>query len=232
KAEVTVPAKSRAIVPFVVSVPPKAGAGDYVGGIVAVQSSAGDGGERAAVPVELRLSGPVQARVRTEGGAADYRGTVHPGGSGSGKVQLGVGNVGNVGVKGRTTVRVHGWYGGDVSVRGPEIPDLLPGSTVPVRVHLSGVTQAIRSQVEITVLPVVAAGATGDSAPARSTARYGFWTMPWTLLGIVVLLVATAVALYRQRRRRRRAANHPVGWMPGRGPARSRTGAATSEPGH
>jgi hypothetical protein len=226
RSEVPVRPRSRAIVPFELAVPSNAQAGDYVGGIVAAPASAGDQGERAAVRVELRLSGPARAQLATDWVSTDYRGTLNPIGSGSVVVRFAVHNTGNARVTARTSMRLHGWYGGDVSLPGPQVPDLLPGSTVPLTVRVPRITQAVRSQAEITIVPLDAADP--GRVPAGVTTRHRFWTVPWSLLGILLLAASGAVALSRSSRRHRL----PTGSAPAFPEARMPAGVVPGEAGH
>ncbi|WP_343246015.1 hypothetical protein, partial [Streptomyces sp. SID5785] len=178
---VRIPARTRAEVPFTVSVPAGAVPGDHPGAVVARAA-----GRDAAVSVHLRVSGPTLSaltveRVRVVGGDA---------------IRYDVVNRGNTTLRPRLTVRADGLLGA-VLDRGPRSLslDLLPGRRVTLTEPWRDAPALDDVDVKVTV---TAGGGAGDSATAR--ARF----VPWGALGggLAVLAAGGCVA-YAYRRRRR-----------------------------
>lgn len=178
--EVKVPPRTRAEVPFSVSIPESAVPGDHPGAIVARE-----GGRDAGVRVHLRVSGPTLSaltveRVRTGGGRISYD----------------VVNRGNTVLTPRLAVHAEGLFG-PLLDRGPRtLPvELLPGRRVTLTEPWKD-APALDS-VEVT-LTVTAAGGAHDKASA--SVRF----VPWGAVagaGAGVLgLVAAGVWFARRRR--------------------------------
>jgi len=81
---------------------------------------------------------------------------------------------------------------------------LLPGFSVKEKVKVSGIFQEIRETAQASVRPLYIAGSV---APASGPfqASLSFWTIPWTLIAIIVAVIALLVGWFRRRRRGRRA---------------------------
>ncbi|MFI8880358.1 WxL protein peptidoglycan domain-containing protein [Streptomyces sp. NPDC055243] len=178
--KVKVPPRTRAEVPFSVSVPEGAVPGDHPGAIVARE-----GGRDAGVRVHLRVSGPTLSaltveRVKAEGGRISYD----------------VVNRGNTVLTPRLTVHAEGLFG-PLLDRGPRpLPvELLPGRRVSLTEPWSDAPALDSVQVTLTV---TASGGAHDKA--KASARF----VPWGAVagaGAGVLgLVAAGVWAVRRRR--------------------------------
>lgn len=178
--EVKVPPRTRAEVPFSVSIPESAVPGDHPGAIVARE-----GGRDAGVRVHLRVSGPTLSaltveRVRTGGGRISYD----------------VVNRGNTVLTPRLAVHAEGLFG-PLLDRGPRtLPvELLPGRRVTLTEPWKDAPALDSVQVTLTV---TAAGGAHDKASA--SVRF----VPWGAVagaGAGVLgLVAAGVWFARRRR--------------------------------
>ncbi|MEV2251226.1 DUF916 domain-containing protein [Streptomyces sp. NPDC050147] len=189
--EVKVPPRTRAEVPFSVSIPESAVPGDHPGAVVARE-----GGRDAGVRVHLRVSGPTLSaltveRVRTEGERISYD----------------VVNRGNTVLTPKLKVHAEGLFG-PLLDRGPRtLPvELLPGRRVTLTEPWAD-APALDS-VEVTLTVTASGGAHGK---ATASARF----VPWGAVagaGAGVLgLVAASVWFVRERRRRAAVADPPLG---------------------
>ncbi|MFF2850654.1 WxL protein peptidoglycan domain-containing protein [Streptomyces sp. NPDC058001] len=215
KRKVTVPARSRAVVPFTLTVPAKAAPGDHAAGIVAalVSTRTGAKGDRVAVEqrvgarVHIRVAGELKPQLTVEDLHATYHGTANPFGGGSATVTYTVRNTGNVRLGARQTVRVSNAVSGPRTAdKVPAVKQLLPGGSVKVTASVHDVFPALRSTATVTVDPVPVGGDIDPALPG-TTRSTDFWTVPWALLALLLLIVAGVTAwLLRRRRRARRAA--------------------------
>ncbi|MGW7523305.1 hypothetical protein [Streptomyces sp. NPDC054783] len=211
RGQVRVPGRSHVIVPFTLTVPPGATPGDHAGGIVASLSGTGTDArgdkvkvdQRVGARIYLRVSGTLSARLVVDGPHTEYHGTLNPFGTGSATVTYTVRNTGNVRLAAHQVLRVSDLFGGDATVRGlRDIPELLPGSALKVTATATGVLPTVRDSATVTVDPVPVRGDVPPPVRPRVTASAGFWAVPWTALGLILLLGAgVAVALVRRRRR-------------------------------
>ncbi|MFJ8017805.1 hypothetical protein [Streptomyces sp. NPDC096339] len=187
-ATVKIPPRTRAVVPFTVTVPPASPPGDHPAAVVATE-----GGHEAGVRVHLRVGGPTLAAltvedvsVRGEGAAAVIAYTLV--------------NRGNVALAPELSVRAEGRFG-EVAGRGARtLPvELLPGQRARLTEPWPGAPVFDRVRLTLTV-----------TAPggARATAATSAWFVPWRLAGrpagaLLALGGTTAAALYLVRGRRR-----------------------------
>ncbi|MGW6269324.1 hypothetical protein [Streptomyces sp. NPDC055060] len=204
--EVKVPPRTRAEVPFSVSVPESAVPGDHPGAIVARE-----GGRDAGVRVHLRVSGPTLSALTVEG--------VRTGG---GRIAYDVVNRGNTVLTPRLAVHAEGLFG-PLLDRGPRtLPvELLPGRRVTLTEPWKDAPALDSVQVTLTV--TAAGGAHGE---ATAKARF----VPWGAVagaGAGLLgLVAAGVWFLRGRGRTARergdetgeAAGETAGDVPPDGP--------------
>ncbi|MFD7028137.1 hypothetical protein ACFWAR_08915 [Streptomyces sp. NPDC059917] len=193
---VTIPPRTRAVVPFTVTVPPAAVPGDHPVAVVATEA-----GHEAAVRVHLRVSGPVLAALTVE------RASV--GGKGAAAVlHYTLVNRGNVALAPELSVRAEGLFGevAGRTVRGLPV-ELLPGQRVELSEPWPGAP--VFDDVRLT-LTVTAPGG------ARATTTTSAWFVPWGLVGLTCagLLGLGAVALVAHllaRTRRASRAASPAG---------------------
>ncbi|MFJ4688622.1 hypothetical protein [Streptomyces sp. NPDC088789] len=192
-AELRVPARTRAEVPFTVTVPGGAAPGDRDGAIVVRDED----GRTRTLPVRLRTGGPALSALTVEKVA------VHAGNIGYDLV-----NRGTTTLAPRLAVRVEGVFG-TVLDRAPRtLPvELPPGRRV--RLTEPWPDRPALDAVDVR-LTVTAGGGARDSA--RTSARF----VPWGALagGAAVAAVAASMAVRRRRRRTTTTAAAPV--APGR----------------
>ncbi|MEE1738892.1 hypothetical protein [Streptomyces sp. BE147] len=199
--KVTVPARTRADVPFTVTVPPDTVPGDHPGAILA------EGGGRAMdVRVHLRVSGPTLAALSVEDVAVSGR-----------TIRYTLVNRGNAALTPRLSVSADGVFGALLRREARTLPrELKPGQRVkltepwPDAPALDSVTVRLRA---------TAAGGAHGEASASAT-----YLSPAPLAGgALLILAALAAGAYRRGRR-------PGHSLPGRRlrfrlrPGRGRTG--------
>jgi hypothetical protein len=181
--KVKVPPRTRADVPFTVTVPAGAPPGDHPGAIVA---SATDGREQRT-PVQLRVSGPTLAALSVEDLKID-----------GGGISYALVNRGNTTLAPRVAVRAEGVLG--ELLHRPEHPvrELAPGRRIELTEPWpDGDAPALdRADARITV---TAAGGLREEAAA--TAHFVAWG-PVLGGGAALLLAAAGGALWIVRRRR------------------------------
>jgi len=216
--ELTIPGRSRVVVPFRLVVPADATPGDHTGGVVAAVAGPSDGSEsgvrvdrRVGARIYLRVSGQLRPVLSVEQLRAGYAGT-HPFGAGVFTVTYTIRNTGNVRLAAQPLVSVTGPLGlGRRDREAGAVPEILPGGSVTLTTPVTGAPPLIRLAGTVTVTPAAVDGARLDPAPVPATARVAVWAVPWLTLGLLLLLVGLAATGYWQWRQRRRHR--------GRGPA-------------
>ncbi|MFC7309934.1 hypothetical protein ACFQVC_37680 [Streptomyces monticola] len=188
--KVTVPPRTRAEVPFTVTVPAGAAPGDHPAAIVAKGA-----GESAGVRLHLRVSGPTLSALTVE------RARFVDDGS---RITYDLVNRGNTVLSPKLAVHAEGVFG-EVLDRGPRaLPvELLPGRRVTLSEPWPDAPALDSVDIRLTV---TAAGGAHDT----TTTSAGF--VPWgAVAGAAAGLAAVAGAGVRAVRRRRRAADpdHP-----------------------
>lgn len=185
-ATVKIPPRTRAVVPFTVTVPAASPPGDHPAAVIAAEA-----GREVGVRVHLRVSGPTLAALTVEDVAVRGRG-------GAAVVAYTLVNRGNVALAPELDVRADGVLG-EVPGRGPRaVPvELLPGQRVELTEPWPGAPVLDRVRVTVTV-----------TAPggARATAAASAWFVPWraagrTGLGLLALGGTTLAALFLVRGR-------------------------------
>ncbi|WP_372343862.1 hypothetical protein [Streptomyces sp. KL116D] len=177
---VRVPARTRAEVPFTVTVPPGATPGDHPGAVVASAA-----GRDAGVSVHLRISGPTLSALTVEHVRVEH----------GDSIAYDVVNRGNTTLTPRLAVRADGVFGTVLRKSPRTLPvDLLPGRRVTLTEPWRDAPALDAVDVKVTV---TAGGGAADSATA--TARF----VPWGAVGgaLAVLAGAACAAFWYVRRR-------------------------------
>ena len=215
----TLPASSKASLPFTLHIPANATPGDHAAGIVAAsQTSAINNGGKIALDrrtgsrVYLRVSGPVTPALVVEHLASVYHASVNPLG-GTLDVAYTVRNNGNVRLGAQQKVTISDVFGKVTSKQPPNLPDLLPGNAVTIRERFTGVAATLRVSTKVKLTPFVPkeSGQKLAGALPTTSASVGTWAIPWTiLLVLVVLAVVIVIARRRSARAPRQAAPAPT----------------------
>ncbi|WUN28822.1 DUF916 domain-containing protein [Streptomyces sp. NBC_00316] len=179
---VTVPARTRADVPFSVTVPTTAAPGDHPGAIVAESA-----GRSVGVRVHLRVGGPTLAALTVEDVTVSGR-TIH----------YTLVNRGNTALAPRLAVGADGVFGTLLRREARTLPvELLPGQ----RVKLTEPWRDVPALDSVTVrLRVTAEGGAHSEAAASAV------LVPWVPVtgGALLVLAATVLGAYGYRHRQRR----------------------------
>jgi hypothetical protein len=215
---VAVAGRSTAIVPFTLSVPDKASPGDHSAGIVASLTSEqvdakGDRimvDKRVGTRIYLRVPGDLRPALKIEGLSSTFHQTLNPVGHGRTTVTYTVRNTGNLRLQGLQRLEVRTPLGSTVEgPRLPDLPQLLPGSSVSVASDVDGVLPAFWDTAAVRVDPIPPPG-DQDPALLAAAASDTFAAVPWALLTLLVAL-GLAALVWRTLRRRRDG-------RPGQGP--------------
>ncbi|MYV79071.1 hypothetical protein GT352_34930 [Streptomyces sp. SID1046] len=185
---VKVPPRTRAVVPFTLTVPPASPPGDHPAAVIATE-----GGHEVGVRVHLRVGGPTLAALTVEDVAVRGRGA-------AAVIAYTLVNRGNVALTPELRIRAEALVGEPADPpRGRTPPvELLPGQRVELTEPWPGAPAFDRVRVTLTV-----------TAPggARAVATGTRWLVPWGLAGwtgggLLGLGATTAAALYLVRGRR------------------------------
>ncbi|WJV48284.1 COG1470 family protein [Streptomyces flavofungini] len=184
RRQVTVPPRTRAEVPFTVTVPPGAAPGDRLGEVVAR-----GGGRDARVAVRLRVSGPALAALTVERVRVD---------AGARRISYDLVNRGTTVLAPQVVVRADGMFGELLDRRARQVPsELAPGRRVSLSEPWDGVPALDSVDVRLTV---TAAGGVAERASASAL------IVPWPeVVGSAVGGAAVVVGGFVWVRRRRRA---------------------------
>ncbi|MFJ2825007.1 hypothetical protein ACIO7M_28430 [Streptomyces toxytricini] len=204
-ASVTVPPRTRAAVPFTVTVPPAALPGDRRAAVVAAEA-----GREEAVRVHLRVGGPTLAALTVEDVEVRGRGART-------EVAYTLANRGNVPLAPRVSVRAEGLFGPLPGRPERALPaEVPPGGRVRLAEPWPGAPRLGAADVTLTATAPGAAPATATAsarfAPGGPAAGAG---------AVLALGGAAALGLARRRHARRR----PPVPAPGPEPAPAPTGA-------
>jgi len=194
-------------VPFTLTVPDDTEPGDYAGALVTSLTSAGSGGfsvdRRLGVRIYLQVAGTLTPSVTIDNAQVVYDGTVNPVGRGTASVTFEVTNTGNARLSASHHVSVSG-PGGllATAVVTDELPELLPGESWTAQVLVDDVAPTFAVTADINVSPTLPDGTELDSVAATSSTV----AIPWTLLGILVVLIGLLVWWIVHRARIRKSA--------------------------
>ncbi|MBF9073276.1 COG1470 family protein [Streptacidiphilus fuscans] len=207
--KLTVPPRTRADIPFTLSLPVTAEPGDHPGTITVVPTTAQPGSGAVAVRIYLSVTGvslPALAvtSVTVRGSSLHYTLT----------------NQGNVTLHPRVEMTESGWFG---SVYHRPLTDtgrdLLPGQSVRLTQALPG--PALVDNVSIAVK------ATDSATGATANGSLGYLVLPWALVLLLVLVVTGGGSWLWWRARRRRIHRGPGdAWRRVREASRRPTGVA------
>lgn len=216
---IDVPAQDYVDVPFTIQVPDDAESGDHAGGIVTsfASETTSDGepvvlDRRLGSRVQVRVAGTLAPSMEITDLAADYSGGVNPLQPGDLDVTYTVANTGNLRLAAYQLVTAEGPAGlGAADTEPDPLPELLPDNSLNLSVESPNVWPLFRTTVTVRLNPVPAReGDVIDPDAAAYTASVTIWTIPWTQLMVLALLVGGFFALRSTRRRRRRREDERV----------------------
>ena len=212
--DIVVPAGQQATIPFTLTVPAGASAGDHAGAILASSPIQGRTDEGATVQIDrrtgsrlfVRVDGPLEPELTIEELQTNHDGSVNPLG-GSANVTYRVTNRGNVRLTGRTRATVEGPFGvGREAAEYIQFDDFLPGQSFDVSADFDGVPSlfALRTKAE---LDQVRQANGGEVEPVESSQTS--FAPPTTVLVLLVLLIGGLLGRRALRRRRNGEASPP-----------------------
>ena len=207
---VTVAPTSYRVLAVRLSVPPGADPGDHVAGIVVALSTATKNGkgtnveldQRVGIRTFVRVAGPLRPALTIERVSRRYQQNLNPFGVGRSTISYTVRNTGNVSLGGGQQVDVKGLLGPTFNAAAMrDLPLLVPGGSVRVTASARHTWPLIWMTGRIRIAPKIVTGvSSGDVAGVSNVGH--FWAVPWTLLGLVALLLLAAWARRRGRRQR------------------------------
>ena len=213
RMSVVIPARTGATLAFTVAVPDNATPGDHTGGMIAAvdfqrrnaRNQLVTLDERVAVPMELRVTGPLHPALRVESISAGFNTTVNPFGDGSATVSYTLVNTGNVRLAGSQVVSVTGPFGMVSKVRLTKLPVVLPGDSLRLTARAAALYPAGPLTAHVNVSPANPAGAAPIPEPVAATSgSASLFAVPWALIGLVILLAAAGFGGWQAWRWRRR----------------------------
>jgi hypothetical protein len=214
---VKIPARTRADIPFTVTIPAGATPGDHPGAIVALDTQVDKAKGKVAVGVRravgarvyLKVSGPTLPAMSVEHVTVTHGQPLIPGtGDSTATISYTLVNRGNVSLNPRVAFTAKGLFGRTLLTRKARtLPlELLPGQSVTLTERWAHAPQFDRVSLRLT-----ATSARGDLS---ETGSVHFLAVPWLVTGAVLLVLAALVAWLVRRVRRRRGRQEPAAGEP------------------
>jgi hypothetical protein len=203
----TVPPRTRADIPFTLTIPTTAEPGDHPGAIVAVETDVEATQQQGGLAVGIKRAVGARIYLHVTGQAVPALGV--EGVSVHGRtLQYTLTNHGNMTLRPNVEVTETGWFG-SVYHRPPTSAgiELLPGQSVQLTLHLPAQPQFD----DVTVTVKASDGATAGQGQTE------FLAIPWWPIGIGLLLLTAVGVWFWLRAKRRRT--HRAGWRGNRAPA-------------
>lgn len=213
KRRVTIAPRTRADIPFTLSVPRNATPGDHVGGVVAsvTSVSADSSGSRVSqqrrvgTRMYLRVAGPTTTSAKITDVHVSFGGAGNPLHFGETTVRYTITNDGNTLLRAHQKLTVHGPFGlGSWSRSLPDVPQLLPGSSVE-RTATLDTPATLRQSAELSTRPYRVANpampaneraAAATTAEPVATTRSLWATAWWNFVVIAAILTLLGWAAY------------------------------------
>ena len=209
RLSIIIPGGKGIIEAFRIAVPRQATPGDHTGGMigsVSVNRTNAKGqtvreDQRIAVPIELRVAGPLHAGLAVESISTGFHSPLSPFAGGSATVSYSVHNTGNVRLTGSQLVSVAGPFGISSTAHLSSLPTILPGDSVRFTAQARGLYPLGPMTAHVRLTQAIPAGAPPLALPTGYvTGAASLFAMPWSLLGLIILVIAIAVALWRGRK--------------------------------
>jgi hypothetical protein len=197
-------------VPFTISVPDKVAPGDYAGGIITSlkqpdQAAGINVDRRLGIRIRLRIGGELNPGLAVENLKVDYGTSINPFANGDATLSYTIHNTGNAILSARQAATISGPFGSAKVVVAaiPVSPQLLPGETWKVSVHVNGVVAAFRLTAAVTLTPILLDPSGSTFAQPPVVAKSHAWVVPWPVLLCLLLVVALIAVLVRTAQHRR-----------------------------
>ncbi|WP_308797689.1 COG1470 family protein [Agromyces silvae] len=197
------------VVPFSVTVPENAEPGDHPAGVAASIRSGGDAEvgveSRVGFRVMTRVAGELAPAVGTKLGA-NFSGSINPFEPGHVTFTYDVENEGNTRLAVDSVLSLSGpfgWFARDVAVE--QIDEIAPGETRTIRQQVSGVWPFVALFLDRRTQAEVVGNSSAEVATTTTDASSVVWAIPWSQLGVLVIV---AIILLLARWDRRRKAKH------------------------
>jgi hypothetical protein len=207
RRSLTIPARTRADIPFTVTIPEDASPGDHPGAIVALDTRVDTAPGNVAIGVRravgarvyLKVTGPTLPALSVEHVTVSHGQPLVPGlGNSGATIRYTLVNRGNVTLTPRVRFTAKGLFGRTLlDRRARTLPlELLPGQSVQLTEKWASAPQFDRVSIHLT-----ASSARGDLSENASAT---FLAVPWLVVGLVLALLGGALARLLLVRRRRR----------------------------
>lgn len=194
---------SNVLIPLTIAVPTDATPGDHPAGVVAeLVDTTSDVrlAARVGTRLHLRVTGEIRASVVPDEVEARWEPSWNPFAAGTVRLRYVVRNAGDVRLGARSVARLAGPGGiGDVEAVS-EVREVLPDRSVLVETRLPA-WPLVRASGGVEVTPLVVGEDVVDVRLERATTTVTVWTVPWTQLALVVLVVGGILLVRWQRRR-------------------------------
>jgi hypothetical protein len=214
-----IPGGKAIIETFTVHVPHLATPGDHTGGLVGAVSvparnKAGVAvleNYRIAVPLEARVSGKLAAAIQVKSISTGFSVPLSPFGTGAATISYTVANTGNVRQSVTPALTVNGPFGQKSVIHPNKLPMILPGDSIRVTAAVPGLYPAGPMTAHVTATP----GWPPKTIPIAKLAPVAagsasLFAVPWSLIGLILLLAALGVGYWYLRRWRRRTHNAEI----------------------
>lgn len=205
---IVIPAGKGIIEAFKIAVPRHATPGDHTGGMigsVSINRTNAKGqivreDQRIAVPIDLRVAGPLHAGLAVESISTGFHSPLSPFAGGSATVSYTVHNTGNVRLAGSQLVSVTGPLGISSKAQPKSLPTVLPGDSIRFTTKAGGLYPLGPMTAHVRLTPGIPVGAPALALPAGSVnGTASLFAVPWSLLGLIILVVAAAIVGWRGR---------------------------------
>ncbi|MGB8862021.1 MAG: DUF916 domain-containing protein [Ilumatobacteraceae bacterium] len=196
---VTVPPGKQVTMPITIKVPADATPGDHTGAVLASNESVGTGEEGSAVTLDrrtgtrlyLRVSGELTPELAVDNVETSYRHALNSL-SGSADVTYRIENRGNTRMSGTASLTITGPFGlAEKKVPLPDVPELLPGQHINVKVSVDDVPALMLAFTTVRVEP---AGAAGGAAAAGTSGKDLAFDPPLSFLLVLLFLLLGLLA--------------------------------------
>lgn len=199
--EVRIPAGGSEHVTFTIAVPADAQPGDHSGGIITSHSSS-SGAVRVDQRFALRIHARVPGELAATGEITDLAGRSSVAWNPFDRAEVDLAyslvNTGNTRAFYEYRAELSGPFGLGRRTEVGTLPELTPGSRLTPQLAVDQVLPLFLLSGEITVTPQSVDGLVGDQvvAPLR------IWSIPWGVLGLILVVVGVAAAVGVRRARR------------------------------